>query len=301
MQETDKGKRKTVIVGEVVRDGKPLDFSFKNIRNISDIITMEPRSGERLPILHEEPIEEKKEISQHLLPSPRHEAPRVGENEEMEEEIPKQTKQAEPFKPPQPPAIQKILAEHTTSKAAANSHHGHADEHTSAIVKKKKVKNMTTSLVLSYNIIPDLTGLIDIITKVMKNPLSLKWIDLSYNHLTTISKELCELPQLMSLYLHSNYISDMKELLNLQDTTIKSLTLYGNSIDQLPGYRLYTITLLPQLKRLDSVLITKLEIDNSIGFSHKINKRRLPKVENPPVPVVPKDPNAEEEEQKENA
>lgn len=301
MQETDKGKRKTVIVGEVVRDGKPLDFSFKSIRNISDIITMEPRSGERLPIQVEEPIEEKKEISQHLLPSPRHEAPRVGENEELEEEIPKQTKQAEPFKAPQAPAIQKILADHTTSKAAANSHHGHADEHASAIVKKTRVKNMTTSLVLSYNTIPDLTGFVDIISKVMKVPMSLKWIDLSYNHLTTIPKELSLLPQLMSLYLHSNYLSDLKELLNIQDSNIKSLTLYGNSIDQLPGYRLYTITLLPQLKRLDSVLVTKLEKDNANVFSQKINLRRLPKVENPPVPIVPKDPNAEEEEQKENS
>ena len=101
----------------------------------------------------------------------------------------------------------------------------------------------------------------------------------------------------MSLYLHSNFVSDMKEVLKLENSPLKSLTLYGNSIDQLPSYRMYVITLLPQLKRLDSVLITKLEKDNGSVFRNRIVIKKLPFVLNPPVPVLPKDINADDEEE----
>ena len=70
----------------------------------------------------------------------------------------------------------------------------------------------------------------------------------------------------MSLYLHGNYIPDMAEVQNLRESPVKFLTLHGNPIDQISGYRMWVICLLPQIKRLDSVLITKLELDNAVGF-----------------------------------
>jgi len=42
------------------------------------------------------------------------------------------------------------------------------------------------------------------------------------------------------------------------------LTIHGNSIESIPNFRLYTIGFLPQLKRIDSVLITRKEKDNAI-------------------------------------
>lgn len=295
MQVTD-GKKKVILVKEQVLDGKPLDFSYKNLRSLREIIMTEARSGDRLPIPQEESIEEKKDSNLQGNPN----FPKNGESEDAEEESPKKLVQLEPFKPPMLPAVHKVLIEQTTSKTAANSNPGHPDENQASAVKKARIRYQTTSIMLSYNTIPDLLGLPDIFSKVLKNPMNLKWIDLSYNHLTILYTELCELPNLLSLYLHSNYISDMKEILKLENCPIKFLTMYGNSIDQIPGYRMYVITLLPQIKRLDSVLITKLEKDNSMVFSKKISPKKLPFTLNPPVPIIPKDKNQDEEDDEED-
>lgn len=101
----------------------------------------------------------------------------------------------------------------------------------------------------------------------------------------------------MSLYLHSNYIADMAELRNLASSPIKFLTMHGNPMDQLPAYRMWVICLVPQIKRLDTVLVSKLEVDNAVGFSRNLRRRQLPRVEDPPVPEIPKDPNEDEEEE----
>jgi Leucine-rich repeat (LRR) protein len=290
MQVTD-GKKKVLIVKEQVLDGKPLDFSYKNLRSLKEIITTEPRSGERLPIPQEESVEEKKDNNLPGNPN----FPKSGESEEVEEDSPKKVQQLEPFKAPQAPAVMKILQEQTTSKTAANSMPGHTDDNQASVVKKVKISYKTSSIMLSYNTIPDLVNLCDIFSKVVKDYQGLRWVDLSYNHLTALDRELCELPNLMSLYLHNNYVSDMKEVLKLEQSGVKSLTMYGNPIDQLPGYRMYVITLVPQIKRLDSVLISKLEKDNSLVFARRISIKKLPYLEKPPVPVMPKDKNAEEE------
>ncbi len=49
----------------------------------------------------------------------------------------------------------------------------------------------------------------------------------------------------------------------LSKLSIKTLTIHGNPIETIPNFRLYIIALLPNLKRLDSVLISKKERDNS--------------------------------------
>lgn len=288
------GNIKSTFPDQYIIDGIPLDFSYKSLRSLSEIITTEPRSGDRLPIPKEELIEEKKENSPGNSNFPKN-----GESEEVEEDSPKKLPQQEIFKPAREPIVKKILTEQTTSKTVANSAPGHADENQASTIKKAKVKTKTSSIILSYNTIPDLTGLTGILSKVLPNYLNLKWVDLSYNHLTILYSELCDLPNLMSLYLHSNYLSDMKEIVKLRESPLKFLTLYGNPIDQLPLYRMYVLTILPQVRKLDSVLVTKLEKDNSSVFSQKYSFKNLPFVTNPPVPVIPKDANTEEEEEEE--
>ena len=205
----------------------------------------------------------------------------------------------EQFKEPPPPAIQKVIQDNTTSKIATTTIQGaNMEDNPNVVVRKKKVSTVTSSLILSYNMIPDLTGLMDILGRVLRRPLNIKWLDLSNNHLTKISAEICELPALMSLYYHSNYVADMAELTHLKHSPVKFLTMHGNPFDQLPGYRMWVVCLVPQIKRLDTVLVSKLETDNAIGFSRTVEKRRiLPRVENPPIPKAPKNPNEEDEDE----
>jgi Leucine-rich repeat (LRR) protein len=60
------------------------------------------------------------------------------------------------------------------------------------------------------------TGLRSILDYVMFNPENLEWLDLSYNYLEKIEKEIPEMfPNLKTLYLHGNYISNLEEVKKL--------------------------------------------------------------------------------------
>jgi len=69
----------------------------------------------------------------------------------------------------------------------------------------------------------------------------------------------------------------MNELRKLESITkLKTLTIHGNPLDQLPNFRIYILGILPNLKRLDTVLVTYKEKDNAAVWRFTFNKRRLP-------------------------
>jgi Leucine-rich repeat (LRR) protein len=81
-----------------------------------------------------------------------------------------------------------------------------------------------------------------VLADVMWNRENLQWIDLSYNHLTQIEPELLNFPQIKVLYLHGNAISNLEECRKLQNlTNLQTLTLYGNPIEQIKGYRMWVL------------------------------------------------------------
>ena len=93
-----------------------------------------------------------------------------------------------------------------------------------------------------------------------------------------------------TLNIHSNYIHDLNELRKLTPIkTLKSLTVHGNPLDLIPNFRLYIIGLLPQLQKLDTVLISKKERDNAHVFINKFNHTKFPKV-NPKEITKPPEP-----------
>lgn len=77
-----------------------------------------------------------------------------------------------------------------------------------------------------------LKGLSNVLNDVMWNFSQLQWIDLSYNYLETIELDILDFPQLKTLYLHGNYISNLEETRKLgQLKQLTNLTLYGNPIE----------------------------------------------------------------------
>lgn len=81
-----------------------------------------------------------------------------------------------------------------------------------------------------------------------------------------------------ALYLHANKLKDITEFQKLQGLTeLRTLTVHGNPLDTIPNFRLYIIGLLPTLKKLDSVLISKKELDNALVW------RNTFKMINPPI------------------
>jgi Leucine-rich repeat (LRR) protein len=76
--------------------------------------------------------------------------------------------------------------------------------------------------------------------------------------LITLEYDFADLPWLRTLYIHSNYIKDYNELLKLQCLKeLKTLTIHGNPLDAYTHFRSLTIGLLPQVVKIDSVLVTK--------------------------------------------
>jgi Leucine-rich repeat (LRR) protein len=154
---------------------------------------------------------------------------------------------------------------------------GRKNEDTKIEAKRKKQVNVVcTSIFLNNNELRTIVNLRSTLDYVMiYNPVNLEWLDLSYNYLETIEPELLNFPNLKTLYLHGNYISNLEEVKKLQDLPyLQTLTLYGNFVEQIKGYRLYVLGMMYEkyetLKKLDSVLITRKEFDNVIVWNERL-------------------------------
>lgn len=87
---------------------------------------------------------------------------------------------------------------------------------------------------------------------------NLQWVDLSHNYLMQLDYDFSDFPNLKTLYLHCNYLHSFDELVKLSPRAqLKNFTIHGNSLTSVSNFRLLVVSILPQLKKLDSVLISK--------------------------------------------
>ena len=106
-------------------------------------------------------------------------------------------------------------------------------------------------------LLPDLT----FTSKLTKVQL-IQWIDISRNKLTSIHRDICELPYLKILYVHGNNIQEIGKVTALSlCKSLTSLTLYGNPMDHIKGYRNFIIEMCPLLEKLDGAVISEKELD----------------------------------------
>lgn len=115
----------------------------------------------------------------------------------------------------------------------------------------------SNSVRFCYNAISNLQNLMSTLEHFLENPLELAWLDLSFNDISTIDKVLLQYPKLKILYLHANSIEKLSEVDKLAELPeLISLTLHGNHIESIPGYKQHIISTLPGLKTLDFIPIT---------------------------------------------
>lgn len=133
----------------------------------------------------------------------------------------------------------------------------------------------------------------EVIPTVMLDNYKLQWIDLSHNYLVDLDLDFSVLSHLSSLYLHCNYIKDLNQFVNLSRNPLRNLTVHGNPVETIPNFRLYLTSVLLELKKLDTVLISKKERDDSNVFLVKFNMRTkaFPEVKDAQQP--PKEEEAE--------
>lgn len=162
--------------------------------------------------------------------------------------------------------------------------------------KQAKINLICAAIVISYNEIRELLDFKRVIDQVMYHTDKLSWIDLSHNHLTHISDEFKLFPQLRTLNLHCNYINDLGEIQKLVPCqNLKNMTIHGNAIDTIPSFRLYIMGVLPQLQKLDTVLISKKEKDNALVWRNSFGHIKFPKVKNPTFPPEKEKPKQAEQ------
>ena len=88
-----------------------------------------------------------------------------------------------------------------------------------------------------------------------------------------------------TFYLHCNFIKDLKELSNLKDCkNLKSITVHGNPIEAIPNFRIYIIGILPQIKKIDTVLVSKKEKDNAFVWINSFKNIVIPENKNAAKP-----------------
>lgn len=161
-------------------------------------------------------------------------------------------------------------------------------------VRKKVVRKACRTLLLNNNEIRTINKLLPTLEVVMNFPAKLKWLDLSFNYLTKIEADILDLPELKTLYLHGNYIYQLEEVRKLGNLeNLISLTLHGNPIEQIPGYRMYVLGIMykkhQNLKKLDSVVITRKEQEAAYVWNEHLytKKSSFPKLDETKIKKPP--------------
>jgi len=224
----------------VREENHPLDFSFQEVKELKDLLTLEPTSGYTT-----------------LNNGENHGKGKKQNNEDEDCEV-----------------VQKIIK--TNTKIASTEQLSKEDleqEDVKTLITCNTVKlgyNQLSSLE-NINIILSQVIYTTDVTKILFN---LRWLDMSHNQITCIHDDLLLLPQLHTLYLHCNNIDsfrDVKKLLSLKN--LRKVTLYRNPIELNPNYRMKIIKMLPYLVALDSITITERDRSNANIWYKKSKKK----------------------------
>ena len=132
------------------------------------------------------------------------------------------------------------------------------------------IQNEIKALRLGNNSITEMNSICNPILLTLKPDL-ITWLDLSFNSLTQIDVQVAEgLPNLTTLYLHANRISKISNVKKLANfSSLKSVTLYGNPIEENKHYRNMVLYVCPKLIQLDFSPITSSQRDKVFLRRHK--------------------------------
>lgn len=146
----------------------------------------------------------------------------------------------------------------------------------SLLRQQSSQKYKTNALRLNNNSLPHFNGFETTIEALLESPGQLSWLDLSFNCLPSIDKVILQYPEIKVLNMHGNCIEKISEIDKLVALrNLRSLTLHGNPIEDIKGYRDYIISKIPQLEKLDFSKITKADRECSktttklSGLKHK--------------------------------
>jgi hypothetical protein len=248
---------------------KPLDFSFRNIKYLDALILTEARGGERRSIEEIEKEEKvKSEKVQKVVDT---------ENSLEDEEFMEKKQKSKAVKEEVSEVVEMRIHDKSSEEKKGKSQFVNKkdvqEEKSTSLKKKVLYVNYTNSVILHDNEIENLANIDVVFSQILiepsflsntgRNKLELiQWLDLSHNHLKEIHIDIQKLVFLKILYLHANYISEIDAVKALAGCNcLINLTLHGNSIEHIKGYRHFIIEMIPKLEKLDFTLVSEKELD----------------------------------------
>ena len=248
---------------------KPLDFSFRNIKNIETLIMTEARGGERRSI---EEIEKEEKMKNEKVQKAVDTETSLEEDEVIDK---KQKTKAlkEEVSEVVEMRIHDKSNEEKKGKSQFNNKKDIHEEKSTSLKKKVVYVNYTNTIILHDNEIENLSNIDFVFNQILIEPTFLlntgrnkleliQWLDLSHNHIKDIHFDIQKLVFLKILYLHANYISEIDSVKALAGCNcLINLTLHGNSIEHIKGYRHFIIEMIPKLEKLDFTLVSEKELD----------------------------------------
>ncbi|KAG2450125.1 hypothetical protein HYH02_000228 [Chlamydomonas schloesseri] len=216
--------------------GPPIDYSFKDLKTVLDLVLVEPNSGQpRKPALP--PDSNTLEYLESLAAADQ----AAAESEVLGEDSPRRAGAAAPLAPMSP--------------GASPSGRGGGGGGLGAKLNSNSIR-------LCNNHLMSLNGLGRVVRHCLDDWRQLVWLDVSSNQLTTIEDTILEFPSLQVLYLHGNAITNMNDVLKLQQLPrLTKLTLHGNPISEQKNYKMWVVAHLSVLRSFDFGPITKIERD----------------------------------------
>jgi Leucine-rich repeat (LRR) protein len=242
---------------------KPLVYNFFDVKTLQELIDKEPTSGKRKETKKKEENEDKNENQNEL------------EKKKNEEEEQMKVKKAklesnEIFEGKLRDDLNEVKGK-KFNESAMNLAKKESNKKNAEKKIKIKFKKYCNAFNVSNNKLTTIEGIHTVLEQLLPD-LSfesklgkvqlIQWIDISRNKLTFIHKDICELPYLKILYVHGNNIQEIGKVTALgQCKSLTSLTLYGNPMDHIKGYRGFIIEMCPLLEKLDGAVISEKELD----------------------------------------
>ena len=249
---------------------KPLNFSFRELFNMTDLLKVEPRSGIRKSIAetnndNKEAKEnkDKLDMEENFMLDNQQQAKRK-KNEQKED-----------------PIIESRIFGDKVIESNKVKGIKKQEEVFEQVKTTKKIKylSFTNAIILHSNKIKTLNGVDEVLQEILpevdfltmispKNDIQynkidmIQWLDLSHNKIESIHSDLMNLKFLKIFYCHANYVKDLSKVTVLGNCKfLLNLTLHGNPIEQIKGYRFFVIEMMKCLEKLDFTLVSEKELD----------------------------------------
>jgi hypothetical protein len=154
-----------------------------------------------------------------------------------------------------------------------NTMGGGAPQSPSTSPKKPREPELVKAVRLSNNLLENMEHMNSPFMATVDTS-NILWLDLSFNKFVNVSEAMAQtFPNITTIYLHANNISRLSQLRKLRSfPNLKSLSLYGNPVEEHKHYRNYVLSMCPHVTQFDSSPVTSTERKRAVVWSNTFRK-----------------------------